>query len=319
MTTMKCSLVSALIFMAIPAIAGAHGGNNDPNMVHACIGNISRIARIVGVNGSCISAPGVLAEAPAHWAIQGAPGAPGTNGAKGADGAPGINGTNGANGSDGTNGADGRNGIDGISVTFVGSFSGPEHGCANGGTIFAAGNANAYVCHGRDAAAGAARPDGPCFAPGRRYVDCGNGTVTDTVTGLIWLKQSDCLGSAIYPATIQVAAGLKEGDCGLTDGSSLGDWRLPTRNDWIATLAYAVVLQCTVPNGKAPALTNDVGNQCLSVGPSSFTGVAPVRHASSTTEESNSNLTVLGFLDFGNVNSQGQGNLVRVWPVRGSR
>ena len=31
----------------------------------------------------------------------------------------------------------------------------------------------------------------PCFDLTHRYVDCANGTVTDTVTGLIWLKNAE--------------------------------------------------------------------------------------------------------------------------------
>src|SRR5919204_1679416 len=107
--------VAAVTLMAIPAIASAHGGNNDPKVVHACIGNVSKVVRIVGVDGSCITAPPAspaLAETPAHWDIQGPPGAPG------------INGTNGTNGLNGTNGT---------SVTFVGTFAGNQNGCANGG------------------------------------------------------------------------------------------------------------------------------------------------------------------------------------------
>ena len=92
------TVAAALAFLAIPTIASAHGGNNDANMVHACIGNVSKVARIVGVSGTCISAPPLLAETPAHWAIQGPPGATGTNGTNGTNGAPGINGANGAAG-----------------------------------------------------------------------------------------------------------------------------------------------------------------------------------------------------------------------------
>ena len=33
-------------------------------------------------------------------------------------------------------------------------------------------------------------PDGPCFDNANRFVDCANGTVTDTSTGLIWMKYS---------------------------------------------------------------------------------------------------------------------------------
>lgn len=134
----KCSilLITAVVSISLPSLAAAHGGNNDPNVVHACIGNVTKIVRIVGVTGSCR-----VPETPAHWDIQGPPGAPGTNG---------INGTNGTNGINGTNGT---NGIDGTSVTFVDYFSGSQGGCTNGGLIYAAGNppVNAYVCHGTNA------------------------------------------------------------------------------------------------------------------------------------------------------------------------
>src|SRR5213594_1247061 len=58
-----------------------------------------------------------------------------------------------------------------------------------------------------------------CVDKTKRYVDCGNGTVTDTVTGLVWLKQSNCLSSADWEAAKKAVAGLKNGDCMLTDGS----------------------------------------------------------------------------------------------------
>src|SRR5262249_32071128 len=139
---------------------------------HACIGNVSKVVRIVGVTGSCLSSPPVAAETPGHWDIQGPPGTNGTNG------------------------------IDGTSVTFVDYFSGNAHGCPNGGAIYGAGNppVNTYICNGtngkdgKDATSGT-RADGPCFDNANRYVDCGNGTVTDTVTGLIWLKQWNCLAT----------------------------------------------------------------------------------------------------------------------------
>ena len=84
----------------------------------------------------------------------------------------------------------------------------------------------------------------PCFDNANRYVNCGNGTVTDTVTGLIWLQNANCF-SEIYSAANQAAAGLAAGQCGLTDGSSAGDWRLPTKAEWQATIARAVGLACS--------------------------------------------------------------------------
>ena len=91
-----------------------------------------------------------------------------------------------------------------------------------------------------DPGAGATRADGPCVGNTNRYVDCGNGTVTDSVTGLIWLKQADCLGYATWTLGNQAAAALKSGDCSglLSDGSSPGDWRLSTKDEWIARAGW---------------------------------------------------------------------------------
>jgi hypothetical protein len=50
-------VVTAFACLAIPAIASAHAGNDDPNVVHACIGNVSKVVRIVGVSGVSIAAP----------------------------------------------------------------------------------------------------------------------------------------------------------------------------------------------------------------------------------------------------------------------
>ena len=122
----KCAgiLFAMVVCLSVPSAAAAHGGNNDPDAVHACIHNVNKNVRIVGVAGSCH-----VAESPAHWKVQGAPG---------------------TNGTDGTNGTNGTNGIDGTSVTFVGYFSGNQNGCPNGGVTYAAGNppVHAYVCNG---------------------------------------------------------------------------------------------------------------------------------------------------------------------------
>ena len=62
-----------------------------------------------------------------------------------------------------------------------------------------------------------------------RMLDNGNGTVTDTVTGLVWLKQADCIHLQWLGAVAQQTAG--HGQCGLTDGSTAGSWRMPNRNE----------------------------------------------------------------------------------------
>src|SRR5207247_1171111 len=126
----------------------------------------------------------------------------------------------------------------------------------------------------------------PCFDNGNRYVDCGDGTVTDTVTGLIWLKNANCFSIQTYSAANQAAAGLAAGQCGLTDASSAGDWRLPTKAEWEATIARAGAMGCKFGGaGSPPSLTNDPGANCLSVGPTSFTGVQSGNYWSSSSFE----------------------------------
>lgn len=114
----------------------------------------------------------------------------------------------------------------------------------------------------------------PCFDNVNRYVDCGDGTVTDTVTGLVWLKQAGCLGRVDWATGATLAASLAHGTCGLSDGSRPGQWRLPTLAEWQATIARAVAMGCTLEGpGTPPALTNDAGTACLATGPTSFSTV----------------------------------------------
>ena len=53
----------------------------------------------------------------------------------------------------------------------------------------------------------------------------------DSATGLIWLKNANCVGYMNWVAAGDEAAALADGDCGLTDGSVAGDWQLPTREE----------------------------------------------------------------------------------------
>lgn len=63
--------------------------------------------------------------------------------------------------------------------------------------------------------------------PDPRFADNADGTVTDKLTGLIWLKNANCFGARVWSDALLDANGLADGDCDLTDGSSAGDWRLP--------------------------------------------------------------------------------------------
>ncbi len=63
------------------------------------------------------------------------------------------------------------------------------------------------------------------------FVNNGNGTITDTRTGLIWLQNGNCVGAQTWANAGTWAATLAHNNCGLTDGSTAGQWRVPTRQE----------------------------------------------------------------------------------------
>ncbi len=73
--------------------------------------------------------------------------------------------------------------------------------------------------------------------PDPRFIDNKDGTLTDSLTGLIWLKNPNCFGMMDWESARLAVKSLKDGDCGpdpaliLSDGSSAGDWRLPTMRE----------------------------------------------------------------------------------------
>ncbi|UCD71271.1 MAG: DUF1566 domain-containing protein [Syntrophobacterales bacterium] len=64
--------------------------------------------------------------------------------------------------------------------------------------------------------------------PDPRFTDNGDGTVTDNMTGLIWMKNVGCDGSKLWADALDFCENLADGSCGLSDGSKAGDWRLPS-------------------------------------------------------------------------------------------
>lgn len=65
-----------------------------------------------------------------------------------------------------------------------------------------------------------------------RFTDMGDGTVRDNRSGLFWLKDANAFGSCSLSAANQYVKNLEHGQCGLTDGSTKGQWRLPTIREW---------------------------------------------------------------------------------------
>lgn len=94
-----------------------------------------------------------------------------------------------------------------------------------------------------------------------RYEDNGDGTVSDCRSGLIWLKNANCNDATYWQNAKTWTAALKDGLCGLTDGSAAGDWRLPTKAELMAMVASG-----KKQGFRDPALTNSTGTAKWSEG-----------------------------------------------------
>ena len=134
---------------------------------------------------------------------------------------------------------------------------------------------------------------------GVRFTDNGDGTVTDNLTALIWLKDADCWGDQTWANALANANALADGQCGLEDGSSAGDWRLPNVNELHSLIDLSQ---------SAPALPS--GHHFI-VGQSDV-------YWSSTSYGSGTNAWVV-VLDNGNAANAPKANTMSVWPVRGGQ
>ena len=84
--------------------------------------------------------------------------------------------------------------------------------------------------------------------PTPRFIDNENGTVTDNLTGLIWLKNADGFGEVTWARALTHAHNLASGSSGLTDGSVAGDWRLPNIRELYSLIDYGTGNPC-LPDG----------------------------------------------------------------------
>jgi len=142
--------------------------------------------------------------------------------------------------------------------------------------------------------------------PDSRFIDNQDGTVTDNLTGLIWLKNTNCFGMLDWRSALLAVENLKEGDCGthpslvLSDGSSAGDWRLPTMKELCTLIDFS---------RRDPALPND----------HMFSNIPKGYHWSSTTLDYYSGMVWIVYIESGTTCYDDiKSRAGHIWPVRNS-
>ena len=143
--------------------------------------------------------------------------------------------------------------------------------------------------------------------PDPRFTDNGDGTVTDNLTGLIWLKNANCFGIRAWANALTDCNTLNSGECGLTDGSLAGDWRLPNHKELFSLVDAEYY---------SPALSNTAGTGKWTEG-DPFTSVQSTLYWSGTSYAYDPDYAWIVGMYHGNVYYYGKPYYSYVWPVRG--
>jgi hypothetical protein len=137
-----------------------------------------------------------------------------------------------------------------------------------------------------------------------------NGTVTDNLTGLIWLKDAGCFATVggitkgttaatsnlTWANALAWSNSLASGNCGLTDGSAAGQWRLPNRKELMSLVDLSKY---------GPALP--AGHP--------FSNVQSIGYWSGSTYSSNTTNAWFVYMVDGPVKFSSKTDLYYVWPV----
>ena len=156
--------------------------------------------------------------------------------------------------------------------------------------------------------------DPPCVDYVQRFTDCGNGTVADGVTGLVYLKDASCLGFAEWVPAVEAVDGLGHGQCSLADGSRPGDWRMPTKEEW-----EDLIRPICGTNPKIVGNGNTAGvPDCYSGKPWATNLVSDSYWTSTTNEDDTDNAWRARLVD-ADLQARLKGQLNYIWAVRDRR
>ncbi len=200
----------------------------------------------------------------------------------------------------------------------------PSGGCSSGG-VPKTGQTKCYDVAGTEITCTDTGQDGDLRPgvewPNPRFTDNSDGTVKDNLTGLIWLKNANCISSN-YPGfdndyttgdgrvewqhALDFVAGINDGtypNC----GGSHADWRLPSRFELesLLDLDYSY-----------PAISNTTGTAQWTEG-NPFTGVQSHYYWSGTTYAHGTGYAWGVYMYDGYVYNGNKALDYYVWPVRG--
>jgi hypothetical protein len=151
--------------------------------------------------------------------------------------------------------------------------------------------------------------------PVPRFLDEGDGTILDRLTGLIWIKDANCFGRRLWSEALTDCNVLADGDnlCNsgtfsLTDGSSGGQWRLPHRFELASLLDMRYY---------SPPLSNSAGTGQWSLGDPFINLVTDYYYWTSTTDPYYTALAMYVYMYNGEMVYDHKYHDFHVWCVRG--
>lgn len=136
--------------------------------------------------------------------------------------------------------------------------------------------------------------------PDPRLADNGDGTVTDNLTGLMWLKDANCFGSMSWQTALAKVADLNANPGSYTCGdyaAGYTDWRLPNRKELLSLTDFSQY-SLALPAGHP------------------FANVQSGDYWSSTTNAHHFDAAWVVIMDHGIVNDHDKSDDYYVWPVR---